>query len=154
MSRTLIEAFWRLRHRLKPEQPGPWHATVRAAGLYPAYADWMGAFAVDANGTVWFAPHPADWAQRERVHEPELMHVARIQAARWSPELLRHVPVRGPDAELCPSCHGTGRPRVSARYWGQLICECGGTGWVPPGWRSNHTSAGRWAEKGLDQPPV
>jgi hypothetical protein len=127
---------------------------VRRAGLFPAYADWIGVFALDANGEVWFAPHPADWAARERVNEPELRHVARLEAGRWNPEVRRYVPQRDAAAAECPSCKGTGHANVPARYRHKIACECGGTGWVPAGWRSEHTSARRWAQHGTEPPPV
>jgi hypothetical protein len=152
--KNLSEAFWRLRHRLCRERAPEWHASVRAAGFYPAYADWVGVFALDTEGVAWFTPHPANWRAAERVQEPELVHVARAQAARWTPAMRAFLPARDETARLCPSCRGSGHPATSARHWSTFICECGGLGWVPAAWRSDHTSAGRWATHGTDQPPV
>ena len=150
----LMEAFWRLRYRLTPERPAPWHKDVLAAGYYPAYADWMGVFALDPSGAVWFAPHAEDWSAAERVTEAELCHVARVQAARWTVNAIPFLPQRDQGAQTCPSCHGTGKPNTSARHWSKVMCECGGLGWVPAGWRAKHTSGGRWAEHGLEQPNI
>jgi hypothetical protein len=127
---------------------------VRAAGLYPAYTDWVGVFALDANGVVWFAGGADDWSDAERVQEPELIHVARVEAARWSAAMRVFCPTRGADAQACPACHGSGHPPVSARYWPKILCQCAGLGWVPAGWRQDQTSGGRWAAHGLDQQPV
>lgn len=149
-----MELFWRLRNHLAPERPASWHKDARAAGYFPAYADWMGIFALDPSGVVWFAPHPVDWSSAERVEEVDLIHVARVQAARWTPSALPFLPIRGPTAHTCPSCHGSGNPNTSARHWSKVMCECGGLGWVPAAWRSSHTSGGRWAIHGLNQPPV
>lgn len=85
----LSDAVWRFLHRLRRRKPPPWHEAARAAGFYPAYADWVGVFALDANGAAWFSPHPADWKAAERVREPELIHVSRVQAARWTPAMQR-----------------------------------------------------------------
>ena len=51
-------------------------------------------------------------------------------------------------------CHGSGHPKISARYWSTVICECDGLGWVPAGWRSEHASGGRWLTIRLGQLPV
>jgi hypothetical protein len=131
----LTNWFWRLRARLAEYPPPRWHREARRAGFYPAYADFVGCFVLDASGEVWCRADDVSWTQMARVQEPELRHVARVQAARWSRSMRAFSPRRDAAAKTCPSCHGAGSP-VPPRWQHKILCECGGTGWVPGGWGS------------------
>src|SRR5215471_13196591 len=63
--------------------------------------------------------------QRER-------HMALFQMIEHYPELLSLLPGRPPDAKTCPDCSGTGiNPVVlSSPSLRNIICACGGAGWV------------------------
>ncbi len=51
------------------------------------------------------------------------------------PRLRNLEPVRRPGDYGCPSCAGTGRVRgLPARTEDNLICTCGGLGWLPAGY--------------------
>jgi hypothetical protein len=110
-----------------------WHRAVRRAGHFPAFADWVGFFALDADGETWFSERPDRWTDAVRVQELKLRHVARVQAARWSRKMKRFAPRRDASAATCPSCRGAGST-VPLRYRHKFLCECGGAGWVPAGW--------------------
>jgi hypothetical protein len=41
-------------------------------------------------------------------------------------------PVRPADAVTCPTCHGTGQPRLaSGEVLTNIVCQCGGLAWIP-----------------------
>jgi len=88
----LFQAAGWLHGRRRPR----WHRDVRRAGYFPAHADEVGVFAVDSEGRVWFAPHPADWSNPEPVHARELIDAALAQAGRWSRRARAFVPDRAP----------------------------------------------------------
>jgi hypothetical protein len=151
---SAIDMLWRLRaaaHERVVRRP--WLRAAREAGLYAGYADWTGVMAVDDHAKVWFVPHGTPWAKKEPVDEPEFQHAARAQAALRYPRVRAVQYDRPGDAEACPTCSGTGVPHQlppSLRY--RVICQCGGSGWIPPGWSSDATSAGPRAAKGFNQP--
>ncbi len=128
----IADRYWYWRHARPRGRERAWEAVPRARGLYPAYADWVGGFALDARGEVWFSESPAEWIAPERVKERAIRHAATGVAVRRYPELASLSPVRGPDDPICPTCKGAGRsmqlpPKL--RYW--IVCECGGLGWIP-----------------------
>ena len=151
---SVIDAYWRFRAAVHERfVRRPWLQAAREAGLYAGYADWIGVMAVDDQAEVWFVPHGAPWTEREPVAEPEIRHAARAQAARRHPSVRTVQYLRPAAAQACPTCNGTGTPHrlpPSLRY--RVVCQCGGSGWIPPGWNSEATSAGQWAANGVDQP--
>ena len=145
MLNYVLDRLWPLRKWLIKLRPPSWHREARRAGFFPAYADFVGYFALDAAGEVWFREDTEAWTEAVPVRELELRHVARVLAARWSREMKAYVPHPGPASGPCPSCHGSGST-VPARMRHVFLCECGGTGWVPAGWnyRSRRESWATW----------
>lgn len=118
-------AFWRWRGR-------PWERHLRGRGLYPAYADWCGAFAVDRQGVVWFSAYPDNWSEPEPVVD-RAIHFAVLAVATRRHAAIAHLrPERTATDIDCPTCHGLGYPRqLKPRHRHWIICQCGGLGWVP-----------------------
>ena len=124
----------------------PWVKRVREVGLYPAYSDWIGAFAVDAQGGVWFTEHGRNWGEREAVAEPELQHVVRGVAALAHPHVVALRQRRAEDARTCESCKGRGvMYDLPAHLRHRVVCQCGGLGWVPGSHRPHSERTDRLA---------
>jgi hypothetical protein len=57
-----------------------------------------------------------------------MVHAARAWASRRFPDIRGLAPRRGAESKVCPGCKGTGRlPDVPEN----IVCACGGLGWIP-----------------------
>ncbi len=128
----MLDRYWRWKHGREWALGKPWERVPRTLGLYPAYSDWVGGFAVDQAGEIWFSDEPAIWKDPHRVAEPDIRFAVIGVAVRRHPELAQFMPVRGPDDRICPTCFGVGYPKQlppKLRY--RILCQCGGLGWIP-----------------------
>ena len=105
-------------------------AVARRHGVLPLYTDFMGCFGLRPSGECLFIA----WDDPSRAVEVRLglpdfqvIHVARVRGALRYPEIPGIMPERPADARTCPSCHGSGGVHPQPN----IICECGGLGWVP-----------------------
>jgi hypothetical protein len=101
---------------------------AREAGCTPVYADWCASYSLDAAGRPITSAN-GSWRDGEVVRDPVLRNCILAQASIRYPELAYIRPVRGADDPPCKSCGGTGKLQVAA----DVICPCGGLGWVPVG---------------------
>lgn len=105
---------------------------VAKFGALPLALDWGGAFAIRPDGEIimylWDPPHDL------RIeHDTRLRNIALFQGSLRYPELKVLVPARPDNAPECHSCKGTGIPPEVKKYGLQnLVCYCGGLGWLPP----------------------
>lgn len=109
---------------------------VRAAsaiGHRVVFTDWVGIFTIDGAGTPYFSER-TDLADRAEVEDVRLRNLVRHLAAVRYPDLTRFEPVRSADDYDCPSCRGTGQLRLPPNTRGNIICTCGGLGWLPAGY--------------------
>lgn len=143
---SISDRFWRWRHGWPVPRAQPWFRAARAAGLYPGYADFGGAMALDASGAVWVAEDMADWSARAPVEHPGIAFAVTVHATRRYPQIAHLRPERQPGDPDCPSCGGAGFQReLPPRLRYSILCECGGGGWVPrslAGLRRSVTDAG------------
>lgn len=100
-------------------------------GFVPLMADIGGVCGLMPDGSIvemgW------DDAAPRRVAKNSLRDQALLSAAARYPELRELIPSRLPDAAECPGCRGTGIPPLASSA-PNLICYCGGLGWIPPDW--------------------
>jgi hypothetical protein len=93
----------------------------------PLVLDMGGCFAIRPNGDVvsfaWDTPSDV------RIEEdPRIRNMAIFQGSEKYPTLQPLIPLRPADAPECPQCRGTGKlPEAIPN----LICYCGGLGWLP-----------------------
>ena len=109
---------------------------VREHGFLPLYLGWVAALGIrpDCSFVRWdYETTP------ERVTslvEPFLQRLAICEGSRKYAEFRALLPERPATAVTCQGlCRGSGG-RVSAETPGgalELICECGGSGWIIPG---------------------
>jgi hypothetical protein len=95
------------------------------------YADMGGALALRPNGEVisfrWDRPESV-----ETENDPRIRNLALFQGSKRYPELEQFIPPRPSAAKTCPHCHGTGvAPEAASLGIGNIVCYCGGLGWVP-----------------------
>ncbi len=107
------------------------HADLRRWASFhhalPIIADMGGCVALRPDGT--FIAFTWD---RETELDPDLspynVHIARGVASRKFPTIVGLSPLRSGNSVTCPRCGGTGTPEPSHL---NVICYCGGLGWVP-----------------------
>ena len=93
----------------------------------PLLLDMGGCVALRPNGELiqflWDTPD-----QITIEADPKIRHVARAVGSRRYPAISRLAPTRTSTSEVCPTCKGTGviRPGLP-----NIVCSCGGLGWVP-----------------------
>jgi hypothetical protein len=122
-------------------EPGSWKFLVqwaRTSACLPIYCDWTHAFGLTADGDViafehepWPVPTSMQIALPETpclVSDERLLNLGLHQGAKRYPWLSALLPARPSDAQVCSMCNGTGNVPVP-----DLICYCGGAGWVPRG---------------------
>ncbi len=105
-------------------------AVVAKFGALPLVTDMGGCIALRPDGAIvtfaWDEPHAF-----EVVVDDRLRNVALYQGSLKYPEITALVPSRPADAIDCPHCGGAGTPLLAGNTIPNVICFCGGLGWVP-----------------------
>jgi hypothetical protein len=106
-------------------------ALARRLEVLPLTWDMGGCIALRPTGEIvaWL------WDEEDGLR-PETsrleQHRAMFQGAAKFDELKRFLPRRPVDATACPGRGGSGIVSgVAAALAGQLVCQCGGAGWLP-----------------------
>lgn len=112
-----------------PDPQGLRETVVRLNAL-PILFDMGGCFAVRPNGeVVSFA-----WDERDDVRVEDdlrIRNLALFQGSKKYPE-LEDLIEKPSDATECPDCKGTGREPTAVKLGlDNLVCYCGGLGWLP-----------------------
>ena len=115
-----------------PKEPPAAYAGAEHHRVLPLFNDFMGCWALDMDGRlVFFA-----WEEPEEL-EPVSEHPVDAVGANAAlalgsvrfPALAAIRPVRPTDAVPCATCDGTGRLVGLPE---NVVCSCGGLGWLPP----------------------
>jgi hypothetical protein len=104
-------------------------STIRDSDLVPIEQTQDGWFCLLRGGQV---VHVETAGKRREIVEARDRATALVGSlARRFPLATWFVP-RAEHVDLCPSCHGSGiAPGVPAPLQAQIVCRCGGLGWVP-----------------------
>ena len=108
------------------------HSAARRHGVLPLWSDMGGCLVLRPDGEIltfgWDTPGQLEDVSSE-LDDRQLVHAARVHAASHFPDIDGLRPVKPHDAVVCPGCHGAGRlPDVPEN----VVCMCGGAGWMPP----------------------
>ncbi len=115
-----------------------------AESVLPLQVDMGGVVAINARGDIISFPFtlkasgeivafPLDEAEHPRLEsDPRIRNVALFQGSKKYPELKDLVPTKPDDARVCPHCGGTGiDPYATKLKMDNIVCYCGGLGWIP-----------------------
>ena len=132
--RVTEELSVQIRHRLAEyladDCPDPLNlrGVVAQFAALPLVGDMGGAFAIRPDGEVisysWDVPH-----ELTVVVDPRLRNAALHQGSLKYPELAPLVPARSSNAIPCPHCEGVAAMQKQVT---NVVCYCGGLGWLPP----------------------
>lgn len=103
---------------------------VRRFNFLPLYLGWTSVLGIRPDTSLVSWDHEDE---RETIHEltnPFLCRMALTAGAKEYPELRVLVPQRPEGAVTCDSCGGTGQ---LAGVPENVVCMCGGLGWLIPG---------------------
>jgi len=100
--------------------------------VLPLWTDWVGCIALQPTGRlvfiVWDDPEKVETLGAAGDQDRRMAHAARAEGSRRFPAISGLAPVRDASARVCPSCGGSGKP---ASIPDNVVCECGGLGWIP-----------------------
>jgi len=100
--------------------------------VLPLWTDWVGCIALRPTGHLvflaWDDPEKLEPVGAAGDHDRRMVHAARAQGSRRFPTISGLAPVRDASARVCSSCGGSGKLASVAE---NILCECGGLGWVP-----------------------
>jgi hypothetical protein len=103
-------------------------AAVRGHRFLPLYIGWLAALGICPDGT--FVRWDEDTNAVTPLADGRLRRLAICEGAKKYPELRGLLPNRPPKAVDCDGpCAGTGQIAGLPN----MICRCGGTGWLIPG---------------------
>jgi hypothetical protein len=112
------------------KKPSVQESAARARNQRVVLSDWAGIWTVGEDGTPYFSER-TDLVDQVEVQELKGRNMARALAAERYPDMARFRPVRSNTDLDCSTCGGTGKIALPSNAQGQLICECGGLGWLP-----------------------
>ena len=100
--------------------------------VLPLWTDWVGCIALRPTGQLvffaWDDPEKVEPVRAADDHDRRMVHAARAEGSRRFPGISGLAPVRDAGARVCPSCGGSGKLAAGPD---NVVCECGGLGWVP-----------------------
>ena len=102
---------------------------VRGHGFLPLHFGWVAIIGIRPDGSFVRWDYEGDPTVVKALSDPWSERMAICQGAKKYPELAALLPPRPPKARECNSCRGNGT--IDALP--QVICRCGGVGWVVPG---------------------
>ena len=102
---------------------------VRRFGFLPLYLGWVSTLGIRPDGSMVRWDHEDDPEVIKELDDSFWSRTALALGARKFPELAQLVPNKPPDGLTCDMCAGEGIVRGA----GDLICRCGGLGWIVPG---------------------
>lgn len=93
-----------------------------------------GCYAIRPDGQI--VSFSLDEPSKLRVENDErICNIMLFKGSKKYPELEELVPEKPTDAQVCPFCKGTGVypvPSSSQLTSDDIVCFCGGLGWLPP----------------------
>jgi hypothetical protein len=106
-------------------------ALVRAHKALPLYSGWTETIAIHEDGVMvrWVTE---EWPGAQELDDRTWVNLALVQGAARYPELRDLIPTRPDNALTCDSCQGAGRIPGLPDNLKQIICGCGGIGWLYP----------------------
>jgi hypothetical protein len=99
---------------------------IRLHTALPLYVGWTETAGIQPDGTLVRWSTEGEWPGSRELKDPTWVNVALIQGANRYPSLRRLIPSRPDGAQTCTACNGAGR----LPHMPDIICECGGVGWI------------------------
>jgi len=109
-------------------------AIAKTHHALPLWRDMGGVLYLQPDGHIiastWDVPGRVKPVADIRPHR-DMLHAARAKAGRKYPEIQGLTPEKGPGAVPCRSSDGHGNLLGMSIQPGDVLCGCGGLGWLP-----------------------
>ncbi len=106
--------------------------SARKLNVLPLMFDMGGCYSIRSNGEIISFPWDDDQDLRLE-NDARIRNIALCQGSKKYPELSALIPPRSPEVKTCSYCNGTGIAPMSVELQlDNLVCYCGGLGWIPP----------------------
>jgi hypothetical protein len=84
---------------------------------------------IDGEIIKYLVEDPQAW---EIESDERIRKIALFQGSKLYEEMGELLPRRDSTSQVCPQCNGSGTPPgISSQEQGNVICYCGGLGWIP-----------------------
>jgi hypothetical protein len=103
---------------------------VREHQALPLYVGWTETIGLRADGEMIRWSTESEWPGVRELDDRTWVNMALVQGATRYPELQGLIPKMPPDARICENCDGTGRIKGISADFKNLVCSCGGIGWM------------------------
>jgi hypothetical protein len=104
-------------------------AAVRKNTFLPLYVGWIAVLGIRPDGSFVRWDCEGDNDTVRPLASSYWQRMAICQGVKKYPELRALLTERPPSAQTCDACGGSGQLSGAP----QVICRCGGTGWLIPG---------------------
>jgi hypothetical protein len=111
-------------------------AAVRTHQFLPLYLGWLAVLGIRPDGSLVRWDHEDAPEIVSPLSDPYWQRMALCQGSKRYPELSTLIPQRPMAARVCDSCAGTG---TIEKVPSEIICQCGGLGWIIPGERHDRS---------------
>lgn len=109
-----------------------WQSTyVRSHEALPLYVGWTETLGIRADGSLVRWSTENEWPGVREYENAIWVNIALVRGAADYPQLRRLIPKRPPDATTCDACQGAGIIPDLPAHLKDLVCKCGGIGWLP-----------------------
>lgn len=118
-------------YREKPFGPIPHQLVVLKLDVLPLLFDLSGGYAIRRDGQIinYSIDDPEGWCIEE---DERVRNIALFQGSRLYKEIIGLLPRKSSQSKICSQCNGTGIPLgVNPEEQANIICYCGGLGWLP-----------------------
>jgi hypothetical protein len=110
-------------------------------GALPLILDFGGFCGLRRDGTFIEVPWDEP-ARATEVTSHRMRDTALKSGSERYPFLAALLPRRSSNARTCPQCGGTGVHPLAATSGANIVCWCGGLGWIPDYWEEDPPRAG------------
>ena len=114
-----------------PDELGWQGEYVRTHRALPLYVGWTETLGIRADGRLVRWSTEGELPGAREFKDATWMNTALVQGAQRYPQLRRLIPLRPASARTCSGCQGTGKISGLPPNLENVICECGGIGWIP-----------------------
>jgi hypothetical protein len=104
---------------------------VQTHQALPLFLGWTETLGIRADGALVRWSTEGDWPGVREFDDRTWINIALVEGAKTYPQLQRLVPRRPPSATTCETCCGSGTIRGPLGQVTEIICTCGGLGWIP-----------------------
>jgi hypothetical protein len=118
-------------YRKKPFGPLPHQLVLLQLGVLPLSFGIDGGHGIRIDGEIikYLVEDPQAW---DIESDERIRNIVLFQGSKLYEKMSELLPRRNSTSQICLQCNGSGVPiGISAQEQANVICYCGGLGWIP-----------------------